>query len=488
MAIIGPLSYTGGLNSTASPYNLPNNQLVTLSGCEILYNNITNTRGNDDTTTSDAAIGGSATSTYSIGVFGQKLAVVINGPAIYTSTDQGASWSDATGAITPSATPYQNWAVLNSLLITSNNTNGNLLKWSGSGNFALLGGTPPTSITCLKVVNNFLFTGAGSTVRWSAVADPETWPAGSTLTFRGGDGDIVAAFGSIGTDLYIFKHHSIGRLSTTTSTVSGTATLGPLVTVSDRIGCASNLGVDNTPDGRIVFAGSDNHIYLFDGSSFSDISDQSWPGPNIQSALDGDRLIPVANGVGFSSFWIVKTDYARARLIVEHNTTSDPVSVAYIYSYEKNCWALWDRCQESFADFQTAVTQPVKLLSGKSGHLYRESEGLSINGATPNNHTATVSVRFTQESRGFVPKSIIIPYASAGSNTITVTLGWDKNLESSSKTLPDPTSSGIGRYVLPINTWKSTYETLQIKFVASIASNGGNFAIYPLYISDEVAS
>lgn len=219
--------------------------------------------------------------------------IVVSATKIYTAqwTADGnqLTWTDRTGAASITSTNFKTFASLNNLLIVAGGSASGdvLLKMSTTtGNAANLAGTPPKG-DCVQVVNNYLFVGrqmnaAGtkSRVNWSAASDPETWGASDFVDFRFNDGDEVTALSAIGTDLIIFKNHSIGKLSTTGISVSGTYTLGPLVTISENIGTLSALSVDRLPDGTLVFLGGDGMLYRCDGNQVVKLNDGPTPGSN----------------------------------------------------------------------------------------------------------------------------------------------------------------------------------------------------------------
>lgn len=210
-------------------------------------------------------------------------------------TTTALTFSDRTGALAASSlsSTYTNYDSLNNILVGSANSasSGVLFKVTAyNANGAVLAGSPP-STDIVKQVNNFMFasrnlssTTTQSKVYWSNVNDPETWTAANVLDFNKNDGEPIMALGSIGTDLYIFKKNSIGRLSTVTLTVSGAVTLGPLVTVIKGVGCCGPRALDNLPNGNIVFLSINGHFYEFDGSTLDDLSYQPYPGHDAYNA------------------------------------------------------------------------------------------------------------------------------------------------------------------------------------------------------------
>lgn len=209
-----------------------------------------------------------------------------------TPSTTTVSFTDRTGALAAASlsSTYTNYDSLNNILVGSCNSasSGAIFKVTAyNANAAALAGSPP-SADIVKQCNNFMFlarnlssTTTQSKVYWSNVNDPETWGVGNVLDFKKNDGEPIMALGSIGTDLYIFKQSSIGRLSTVTITTSGAVTLGPLVTVVQGVGCCGPRALDNLPNGNIVFVSYDGHFYEFDGSTLIDRSKEPYPGKNV---------------------------------------------------------------------------------------------------------------------------------------------------------------------------------------------------------------
>lgn len=485
------LEFSGGYNGTATAFNLPPAQLLDLTGCEVNYGAVRNKLGNTSLVSGGGPIA-SQTDAYTVTSYGGFLVAVTDQSGtgkIFNSSNLSTTWNDITGATSPTRSPLESWAVLNSILVYSN-SGGSMIKWTGSGNAAALAGTPPANVTCIKTVNNFLFTGKGSTIQWSSVSDPETWPATNVLDFRKGDGDTIKAFSSIGTDLIIFKSGSIGRLSTTTQTISGAVTLGPLSTITEKIGIAGPVAVDNLNDGSLVFLGSNNHFYRYDGSVLFDLSDRAYPQPNVQGILNTIR-----NG-GFNYYALVRCNNSSNQVWISFDVSSGTITTkdtTIIYDVAKDYWMVGNHGIQSACNYVAAATigtyQNTLFVttSPAVGNIFAEDNGLWYSGNTSVNVTFTASILYPPESRGFIPRSVEIPYSSDVDNTIVVTLGWDGVMDSTSTTIAI-TSSALSRYVLPVTAWKTNHRSMQVRIVTTIDSNGGNFAFYPLYISDEIVS
>lgn len=297
MAVVGPFDFRGGYSPGYEYNTLPQGKgyATTMENCQIKAGYVTPRWA--QAAMSSASLGGTVLglAAWNDTVNSKMAAVATSNSKLliadatsYTPDATALTFTDRTGALAASSlSGLTTFDSLNNILVGSANSasSGVLFKVTAyNANGAVLGGSPP-SADIVKQCNNFMFasrnlssTTTQSKVYWSNVNDPETWTAANVLDFNKNDGEPVMALGSIGTDLYIFKKNSIGRLSTTTITTSGAVTLGPLTTVIRGIGCCGPRALDNLPNGNIVFVSFDGHFYEFDGSTVVDRSHNPYPG------------------------------------------------------------------------------------------------------------------------------------------------------------------------------------------------------------------
>lgn len=131
--------------------------------------------------------------------------------------------TDITGAIT--ITAGQNNQVtfthFNDLAVMCNGVDAPW-KWNGTGNAAVLGGSPPIFNTMLAKWNRMFGAGhaaAPRTIRFAALGDPETWAAANTVAAILGDSssaiegrDFVWQLGHLGDVAFVGLQHSLGRI------------------------------------------------------------------------------------------------------------------------------------------------------------------------------------------------------------------------------------------------------------------------------------
>lgn len=420
--------------------------------------------------------------------------------------------TDITGTATigSGAPPFYQFAVLNNVLcgFRADSTTTPFQVTAYNGTASNLAGSPPSG-NAVKVVNNFMFVGrqinAASTfsrVSWSNVGDPQTWAAANFLDFRKNDGDRVTALGSIGTDLYIFKFNSIGRLTTTTITTSGAVTLGPLETVFTGIGCYGPNCIDNLPDGRIVFLGNDLKLYIFDGFTLTNQLDEPIPGINIQPSLDEFSTSTFNPGSAF-----LKVYFPHNQIFI--GIDAGAVSRVYAYDFKENFVSQWTGLSTTILAIVQSYDYLMpnngffgiqqSLLEGNASSLLWQLDNNTVlfgpgNDTTGANITATctINIPLVGDFYGFIPRSLLLPIGNGGTtftgitNGLVVTFGWDGTLlTTASFTMAVQTYPNT--LVIPIPMTKEGTTSvrpmsLQIKLQVT---NGGPI-LHPFYLSDEL--
>lgn len=405
------------------------------------------------------------------------------------------TFTDRTNAVSVGGFPATGDTLNGNLVIGTNNQPPVVLT-TFNGNIAALGGGPPTGV-CVKTVNNMMFiagtfftgtTSILSRVYWSAVSDPTTWPAASNLDFRLNDGDFVIALAGLGPNLMIFKTNSIGLLTTTSQTVSGTVTLGPLTTLWTGIGCCSPCAVDNLPDGRVVFLGSDFNLYITDGSTYECVSRRPYPKSSVYSGISG--ILP--SSLGVTCFPIVKVNPTRHEIWIGPGASTNGASTQfYIYDYYSDTWAY----SAAFDINSFGLAGPVRA-SPTAGYPYRmiygddgtigqvyileqtSDAGTGVSGAV------TFSIPLVKELADFTPRSVVIP-AKLTATSVTVNFGFDNVIDSSySYTL----QTSALRNVLAVKYPSQSNSIRPVSFQVRITNGGTKDNFYPITVSDQVLS
>lgn len=368
------------------------------------------------------------------------------------------SFTDRTGAVTINAadTVRYTFDSLNGMLIGTGNSAAGGVPFkvtAYNANAAVLGGSPPNG-DIVKQVNNYLFIGRQmgststySTVSWSNVVDPETWTAGNSVEFNKKDGESVTALGSIGTDLYIFKPNSIGRLSTYSQSVAGSTTLGPLQILFRGIGCCGPLAIDNLPDGRIVFMGSNGHLYIFDGSVLEDVSVYPYPAGNVFDSREGFVISGMTSGIP-DTFTALKVFPGLGEIWISFENTYNDQFSTWVYDYVQKIWQggimqCYAKCFATLYSNQLAVLNPSFvnsnqfLFSGNEHGYILQQNYLSLQypsdeaGITNQIQIGTF-IHLGNDSTDFIPRSIIFeqPTASSDIHEYVFYYGWNTDFSS----------------------------------------------------------
>lgn len=515
MGLIGPFGYTGGLNTKPTALNQKVNQLYVLQNLRSVSGSLKErycaTNWNTTQLVGDGVnhnvqnltvnnVPGSSSSLFPVlTVVDGKISKISNAGAETVITGATTFGVGGQGS-------YSNSDILNGRIVIGDpsGSGGAMATWNNTGNATML-----TSPQCnvVRSVNNFMFAldaagSANSRVYWSNVGDPTSWNGSNNyVDFRVGDGDTVVDIHYIGTDLYIFKRRSIGRLSTLTVEIAGAVSLGPLTTVFSGIGSAGPGCVGKLPDGRLVFLGSDSHCYIFDGSFLKDISSQDDFGPNVSSLLYSCSptyasgaarccVYPPRNEV-----WFICT--------VSPISSGNPYDTALVYDYQNNSWSHFlitgqpttfgsERAAQTLfvpsngdATFQAfgALGNIGNLITGYGGCLLMQ-DPLSQGGALFTIEWRT-SIVLAGEARNFIPRSMILPHVSSGTSAsaYSVSFGFDGGSFGTATTINNTTS--YQRSQIKINVPPTGFESIQIKVIHA-SSNGVQTVFEPFFLSDEV--
>lgn len=210
--------FSGGLNTFDPEYISPLNQSPDLDNLIILDKGFK--KRNGDSVWNSSAMVSSVAAIVGMGYIkfnsGTEFLNAIAGTKFSTDSGLSGTMSDATGAVTITAGQNNLWTsvIYNNLQIWFGGAPDAPFKYSGSGNIALLGGTPPSAATAF-VANNRVFpisTAANpSRIFWSVLGDPEDYVgAGSgNSDVNKSDGEALQCGIVVGPDTAIlFKNSS----------------------------------------------------------------------------------------------------------------------------------------------------------------------------------------------------------------------------------------------------------------------------------------
>lgn len=493
MSVLGPFDFSGGFNSKCGPNDAPANSIVDGQNMELVYGRFSKKKGNIQWT--NAASPGGTNPIRGLAYFqGQLVAFSNNKIATASATASGGGWSDITGAVVTAVANNCWMAALNNILVIGGDGS-TPVQWTGTGNCSNLGGSPPNGCVCAITVNNYLFmannTANPSRLQWCAIQDPNTWPVANFVDVLIED-VATKAFGiqaifPFGEDILIFKTNSVSRFYT--NQLSGS--LGPLIVVSDRYGCAGPQCIDKLPDGRVAFIGYNNHVYIYDGNTFQDISDAPTPQSNIQNTLNALTAQTAGFNQGFlqvyqakNQIWISYPFTWTSALGVTYR------SVIFIYDIENQIWLPPYPDQWVHKAVNYLNGSQYLITGGHDGFLYQEDTG-DNNSNSQKNSTAfdgyfTKSIAFGPDNTKFVPRSMYFAL-STGNLSATVyygSNGYNNPATISSISLASPSQER--KKVIPLATSSKIWNTMQFRFDGAVSNQP--FMVAPIFISDEMES
>lgn len=285
---IPDINFNGGLNSTAGPLSLGNNESSSLQNIDFnKFGSILKRNGYAALNT--VAITNSPNSDgmhwfefVSAGAYASKIMNVGDGK-LWKQDDLDGTWDDITGGLTITADNFCEFETfLNEVYVTNNNDVP--FKWIGSGDGATM--TVPSGLTkakCVAQFNNYLFLGnvvvSSATYKsrfyWSNLKDTGTWSLINFIEIAKDDGQQIIKMVALGDRLVVFKERAIYNVFFT-----GDNDIPFIVSKSNSpVGCVAQFSVQEVENG-LVFLSYDG-FYYYDGNNAYKISS------NIQTTLSG---------------------------------------------------------------------------------------------------------------------------------------------------------------------------------------------------------
>jgi hypothetical protein len=509
MPPLGPFGFIGGWNTKESSWTLPSNSLTDSQNVNIVHNDLVKRNGSVILNASPLASGAAIHGIFDWRInSGTRYLLVTAGTKIYNSANLSTTFNDITGSatITAGQNNQHTFASLNNIVaICGGATPDTPLQWTGTGNVSALAGSPPVG-NIVAVANNFMFiSGIAATpsrVYWSNVSDPNTWPAASFIEFRASDGDKVTALLEKDQNIYIFKQQSIGVLFTQSVSVSGTVTLAPLSQLIVGNGCSGRHCVDLLPDGRIVFLGTNNHVYIYDGASVNDVSDPR-TGSNIQTVLDSMNISRLP-------FSVVRVYPTRNQVWISMSSASATThDTVLVYDYQVNIWVskfinINANILEPVIDTRTTPDHSILMVTGDyAGEVFEQDIGTtdaSVSGGTIDGY-GTISVLLNPDQKQVFPRSAIIPLESETLGQLTFSYGYNGLTDVSYSTSLTQAQGGAdldSEFTLDVSRLAGSTTlrdqtllvnagsvfSIQMQFRNDQASQ--SFRVHPVYLSEEI--
>jgi len=270
---------SGGLNSTASPIGVADNEASELQNIDFDRFGAFKKRNGFTLLNTTAVNSGAActslhffenrTADYLLGTFGNKL---------YKMDALDGTWDDITGGltITPGSTNLFSWITFNNAAYGTNGVN-LPIKVDTTPTASTF--TVPTGLTTAKYIEsfeNYAFlanctvsgTKRATRLYWSTIDDAETWDAADFNEIGLDDGEEITGLKKLGDRIAIYKERSIY-----VGLFTGDADI-PFVfkKTPSEIGCVSGWSIQEALNGHLFL--SVDGIYFFDGFNVTKLSDR----------------------------------------------------------------------------------------------------------------------------------------------------------------------------------------------------------------------
>lgn len=255
------------------------------------------------------------------------------------------------------------------VFIITNGKDG-ILKYTGSGNCAALGGANAYKAGAVVSYKTRVLLGqtieSGSTcprrVRWSCLANPEDWAnTGSGFLEIADTGGWVTGFGVLKDRLFTFKEDSVWEISY----VGGT-TVFTLLLKSEVIGCKAPKTIATT-ENDIIFLGLDD-VYCYDGFTFKSI------GEPIK-----DYLFKVGEGV-LNISYVHRATGTYMKELGEYwlcvPTNSDIPNLLLKYSFTYKCWTKRQMEATAFGRYLQVLATNPRWIDGPANANWTDCNGI----------------------------------------------------------------------------------------------------------------
>lgn len=367
---------SGGLNSTAGPLSLDNSESSSLQNVEFSrFGSVLKRKGYTALNTSALGADIQVTSLHFLELSsGTNYLITTAGAAIYKMDSLDGTWDDITGAVTITAANLFKWDTFLDTAIGTNGTNVPI-KWTGTGNAAVLGGlagggSAPTInyAKFIKVFNGYTFLGnvkssntvQASRLHWSAINTIETWVTTDFADIARNDGQDINGLEVLGDKLVIFKDRSIH-----VGVFTGDADIPFLFyKTNSNVGAVSGFSIQEINNG-LVFLSFDG-FYFFDGNTSTKLSDR------INTTIQGLNL----NKFQFATSVNYKTKKQYMVSFMASGSTENDTMI--VWDYHNNAFSVWKGIAFSSGAIVFAQTADERWYFGDyDGFVYRGDSGLN---------------------------------------------------------------------------------------------------------------
>jgi len=363
--------FNGGLNSTASPLNLKDNEssdlqnidfdrfgsILKRSGYACLNTDAGNAIGTDGLYWYEYDASGTQTR-YATRVYDGKLEKM---------DGLDGTWDDVTGGATITSANHCDFETFANNLYVANGVN-IPFYWAGGATTSNVADVPTdlTSAKFVKTYENYLFYGNvvvnsvyyPTRIYWSALRDPTTWDSADWIEVSKDDGQPITGLFALANQAVVFKSRSIYNVYFT-----GDSTIPfQMKKSSSPVGCTVFSSIQAVEGGLVFF--STDGFYYYDGVTSTKISDR------ITTTIDGFNS---TNFTKIRSLAYRKKNMIQWTFTSSGETQSDKVVV---WDYYNNAWSVYDGVNASaMATFMVSGVDERPYFADYNGFVYRADTG-----------------------------------------------------------------------------------------------------------------
>ena len=369
--------FSGGLATNKPASNIEPNEAQNLRNLLITVGKgIQKKQGNTTFNSTAMASGAAVTGLFYFKLLGgSDFLVAAAGSSIFKSDALDGTMDDITGAVVVTSNQNNLWTAsqMNDLAIFVGGAPNPPFKYSGTGNAADLGGTPPSGTFGFSH-NNRMFIGNTaanpSLISWSTLGNPEDWSGtgSGSQQIEKNDGDVLVGAAPINIDnVVLFKQNSIHTFLTRTSPF-------PYYPIFKGVGAVGKRAIV-TVDGMVYFITADGQMRMTDGSKVYDQTDFPRLGniDDIWASLNQSRLQYITgfyeSGVGYDHVvWLCSS---------ASSSTND---LALVWDIRNKCWL---RHTQGYKANSAARTQSGIIYTGHyDGKIYKQGVTSEFNNAS----------------------------------------------------------------------------------------------------------
>lgn len=363
--------FSGGLNTFDPEYSSPLNQSPDLDNIVILDKGFK--KRNGDSAWNSSAMVSSSTAVTGGGYIkldaGTEILSAVAGTKFFADVALAGSMVDKTGALTITSGVSNIWRSVNfnNLQIWFGGAPDAPFKYSGTGNAAALGGTPPSAYTCFGANNRIfgLSTAANpSRIFWPILSNPEDWTGtgSGNADVAMSDGEALQCGVVTGPDTAILFKNSSTHLMVLTRQPF------PIYQLQKGIGIA----------GRDAYVCVDGVIYFVTPglrmrSTTDGINFETYPNDinNIWDSVNSNRIANIVGAYNKNKEWVIF-------LVSTGSATTN--NYAIIWDIKHKCFL---RCTTGYKANVAFFVQNRRLFMGHyDGKLYEKDKATILSDAS----------------------------------------------------------------------------------------------------------